>query len=174
MDETAGTPDFTALTAEVVSAYMAKNALPPADIPDLIASVHRALQGLSAPPQAEPEKREPPVSIRKSITHDFLISMEDGRRYKSLKRHLNGRGLTPEQYREKWGLPRDYPMVAPNYAKQRSELARASGLGQIRRNRALASGGDDASGAAPDTGNSEGQSGEPQKRRGRPRRKAEA
>src|SRR5918997_3513109 len=135
MDETAGTPDFTALTAEVVSAYVANNSLRPADIPDLIASVHRALQGLSAPPQAEPEKREPPVPIKKSITPDFLISLEDGRRYKSLRRHLSGRGLTPEQYREKWGLPSNYPMVAPNYAKQRSELARAIGLGQLRRNR---------------------------------------
>ena len=77
----------------------------------------------------------PPVSIKKSVTPDFLISLEDGRRYKSLKRHLKGRGLSPEQYREKWGLPRDYPMVAPNYAKQRSELAKASGLGQLRRGR---------------------------------------
>ncbi|HZA91960.1 MAG TPA: MucR family transcriptional regulator, partial [Gemmatimonadales bacterium] len=82
---------------------------------------------------------QPPVPIKKSITPDFLISLEDGKRYKSLKRHLTGRGLTPEQYREKWGLPRDYPMVAPNYAKQRSELARASGLGQVRRNRAAGS-----------------------------------
>src|SRR5829696_1017278 len=130
MDETAGTPDFTALTAEVVSAYVVNNSLGPADIPDLIASVHRALQGLSAPPKAEPEKREPPVSIRKSITPDFLISLEDGRRYKTLRRHLAGRGLTPEQYRKKWGLPRDYPMVAPNYAAQRSELARSFGLGR--------------------------------------------
>jgi predicted transcriptional regulator len=95
MDENTGTPDLTAVTAEVVSAYVAKNALRPTDIPDLIASVHRALQGLSAPPQAEPEKREPPVSIRKSITPDFLISLEDGRRYKTLRRHLAGRGLTP-------------------------------------------------------------------------------
>ena len=118
---------------------MSHNSVRAADLPDLIASVHRALQGLSAPPQAEPEKREPPVSIKKSITPDFLISLEDGRRYKSLKRHLTGRGLTPEQYREKWGLPRDYPMVAPNYAKQRSELAKALGLGQLRRNRAAGS-----------------------------------
>src|ERR671916_777525 len=139
MDETAGTPDFTALTAEVVSAYVANNSLRPADIPDLIESVHRALQGLSAPPKAEPEKREPPVSIKKSITPDFLISLEDGKRYKSLKRHLKGRGLTPEQYREKWGLPREYPMVAPNYARQRSDLAKALGLGQLRRNRAAGS-----------------------------------
>ena len=135
MDETAGTPDFTALTAEVVSAYVANNSLRPADIPDLISSVHRAMQGLSAPQQAEPEKREPPVPIRKSITPDFLISLEDGRHYKTLRRHLKGRGLTPEQYREKWGLRLDYPMVAPNYAKQRSELAKSLGLGQLRRQR---------------------------------------
>jgi predicted transcriptional regulator len=172
MDECTGTSDFTALTAEVVSAYVVNNSLGPADIPDLIASVHRALQGLSAPQQAEPEKREPPVSIRKSITPDFLISLEDGRRYKSLRRHLSTRGLTPEQYREKWGLPRDYPMVAPNYAKQRSELARASGLGQSRRGRAA--GGDEAPAPGSDQDGAEGQSGEPQKRRGRPRKKAEA
>src|SRR5215210_1677300 len=123
MNDDTGTPDLTSLTAEVVSAYVAKNSLGPADIPDLIASVHLALQGLSAPPQAEPQKREPPVSIRKSITPDFLISLEDGRRYKSLRRHLTSRGLTPEQYRKKWGLRPDYPMVAADYAKARSELA---------------------------------------------------
>jgi predicted transcriptional regulator len=170
MDE-AVSPDYTALTADVVSAFVSHNAVRAADLSDLIASVHGALQGLKAPQQAEPEKREPPVPIRKSITPDFLISMEDGRRYKTLRRHLAGRGLTPEQYREKWGLPRDYPMVAPNYAKQRSELARASGLGQIRRNRAVASGGEDAS---TDPGDAEGQSAEPQKRRGRPRKKTNA
>jgi predicted transcriptional regulator len=171
MDENTGPPDFTALTAEVVSAYVANNSLRPADIPDLIASVHQALQGLSAPQQAEPEKREPPVPIKKSITPDFLISLEDGRRYKTLRRHLAGRGLTPEQYREKWGLSRDYPMVAPNYAKQRSELAKARGLGQIRRGRAA---GGDASTTGSDQGGDEGQSAEPRKRRGRPRKKAEA
>ncbi len=171
-DLDAGTPDLTTLTAEVVSAYVAKNALPPADIPDLIGSVHRAIQGLSAPQQAEPEKREPPVPIKKSITPEFLISLEDGRRYKTLRRHLKGRGLTPEQYRGKWGLPLDYPMVAPNYAKQRSELARTSGLGQSRRGRAA--GGDEASTTGSDQGGAEGQSGAPRKRRGRPRKKAEA
>jgi predicted transcriptional regulator len=174
MDENAGTPDFTALTAEVVSAYVANNSIRPADLLDLIASVHQALHGLTAPPQAQSEKREPAVSIRKSITPDFLISLEDGKRYKTLRRHLTGRGLTPEQYREKWGLPRDYPMVAPNYAKQRSELAKTIGLGQIRRNRAVASGGDDASGPTPDPGNAEGQSAQSQKRRGRPRKKTDA
>ena len=170
MDETVGS-NYTTLTADVVSAYVAKNALRPADLPDLIASVHRALQGLSAPAQAEHEKRQPPVSIRKSITPDFLISLEDGRRYKTLRRHLTGRGLTPEQYREKWGLPRDYPMVAPNYAKQRSELARALGLGQIRRGRTA---GGEASTTGSDQGGAEGQSSEPKKRQGRPRKTAEA
>jgi predicted transcriptional regulator len=128
--------DHTTLTADVVAAYVSHNAVRAADLSDLISSVHGALQSLQAPQQALPEKRQPPVPIKKSITPDFLISLEDGKRYKSLKRHLKGRGLTPEQYREKWGLSPDYPMVAPNYAKQRSELARASGLGQLRRNRA--------------------------------------
>ena len=139
MDE-AVRSDYTPLTADIVSAYVSHNAIRSADLPDLISSVHQALQGLSASPQAEPEKREPPVSIRKSITPDFLISLEDGHRYKSLKRHLTGCGLSPEQYREKWSLPRDYPMVAPNYAKTRSELAKALGLGRPRRNRAAGSG----------------------------------
>ena len=142
MDEAVG-PDYTTHTADVVSAYVAHNSVRTADLPDLIASVHGALQNLKVPQQAEPEKREPPIPIRKSITPDFLISLEDGRRYKSLKRHLKGRGLSPEQYREKWGLPRDYPMVAPNYAKQRSELAKSLGLGQLRRQR------DQAEDAAP-------------------------
>jgi predicted transcriptional regulator len=165
MDEPVN-PDDTTLTADVVSAFVSHNSVRAADLPDLIASVHAALQGLKAPQQAEPEKREPPVSIKKSITPDFLISMEDGKRYKSLKRHLTGRGLTPEQYREKWGLPRDYPMVAPNYAKQRSELARASGLGQIRRGRAAS--GSDAAAQVESTP-------EPVKKaRGRRKRTAEA
>ena len=131
-------PDYATLTAEVVSAYVAHNAVRAADLGDLISSVHGALQGLSAPQQAEPEKRQPPVSIKKSLTPEFLMSLEDGRRYKSLKRHLKGRGLSPEQYREKWGLPRDYPMVAPNYAKQRSDLAKALGLGRPRAQAAAA------------------------------------
>jgi predicted transcriptional regulator len=92
--------------------------------------VHAALENLGKPVQKEPEKPTPPVPIKKSITPDYLISLEDGKRYKSLKRHLAGRGLTPEQYREKWGLPWDYPMVAPTYSAQRSELARSLGLGR--------------------------------------------
>src|SRR5918993_2434777 len=129
MDE-ATSPDYTSLTADVVSAYVSHNSVRAADLSDLIASVHGALQGLSEPQRAEPEKRQPPVSIKKSLTPEFLISLEDGRPYKSLKRHLTGRGLTPEQYRQKWGLRPDYPMVAPEYSKRRSELALALGLGR--------------------------------------------
>lgn len=127
------TPDFTEITADIVSSYVTNNAVHSADLPALIASVHAALQGLTAPKRAEPEKPQPPISIRKSVTPDFIISLEDGKQYKSLKRHLTKLGLTPEAYREKWGLPRDYPMVAANYAQQRSELAKSMGLGQKRR-----------------------------------------
>ena len=128
------------LAADIVSAFVSNNAVPSAELPELIASVHSALAKVANGQTEKPaEAPVPPVSIKTSITSDFLISLEDGRRYKSLKRHLTGRGLTPEQYREKWGLPRDYPMVAPNYAKQRSELAKALGLGQLRRNRAAGS-----------------------------------
>ena len=129
--ETLGTLDYVELTAEVVAAYVAHNAVQKADIPALIASVHASLAGLgssAAPVQAE--RPVPPVSIKKSVGDDYIISMEDGRRYKSLKRHLSGRGLSPAEYREKWGLPYDYPMVAPSYARQRSELAKSMGLGR--------------------------------------------
>ncbi len=120
------------LTAELVASYVSNNSVHVNDLPSLIASVHAALSGLGESKAPEPEKLNPPVSIRKSMGDDYLISMEDGRRYKSLKRHLSGRGLTPQQYREKWGLPSDYPMVAPAYARQRSELAKALGLGRKR------------------------------------------
>jgi predicted transcriptional regulator len=120
------------LTAELVASYVSNNSVHVNDLPNLISSVHAALSGLGQPKAPEPEKLNPPVSIRKSIGDDYVISMEDGRRYKSLKRHLSGRGLTPQQYRQKWGLPPDYPMVAPAYARQRSELAKALGLGRKR------------------------------------------
>ena len=120
------------LAAEIVSAFVSNNNVSAEDLPLLISQVHAALENLGKPAQKEPEKPAPPVPIKKSITPDFLISLEDGKRYRSLKRHLAGRGLTPEQYREKWGLPRDYPMVAPNYSARRSELARSMGLGQKR------------------------------------------
>jgi predicted transcriptional regulator len=100
--------------------------------------VHAALRGLIAPALPEAEKPQPAVSIRKSVTPDFLISLEDGKPYKSLKRHLSKLSLTPQAYREKWGLPADYPMVAANYALKRSELAKSMGLGAMRKSPAAA------------------------------------
>lgn len=132
MDQTEQQLDFASITADIVSTYIANNSVHRGDLPNMIAAVHAALQGLVSPKQAEPEKPEAAVSIRKSVTPDFLISLEDGKKYKSLKRHLGKLGLTPEQYRTKWALPSDYPMVAPNYAAKRSELARRSGLGLQR------------------------------------------
>ncbi|WP_018263484.1 MULTISPECIES: MucR family transcriptional regulator [unclassified Methylobacterium] len=127
--------DLVALTADIVSAYISKNSVPAADLPGLLTSIHGTLQALVLPPPPEPAKPVPPIPIRKTVTPDAIISLEDGKPYKSLKRHLTTRGLTPEQYREKWGLPPDYPMVAANYAAQRSELAKSIGLGQQRKNR---------------------------------------
>jgi predicted transcriptional regulator len=124
------------LTADVVSAFVSNNSIGAQDLAALIASVHTAIQALGSPPAPiEAEKSQPAVPIKKSITPDHLISLEDGRRYKALKRHLRSLGMTPDQYRAKWALPHDYPMVAPAYARQRSELAKALGLGQQRRNR---------------------------------------
>jgi predicted transcriptional regulator len=120
------------MTADIVSAYVGNNAVTAGDLPALIQSVHRALAGATAdaePVEAAP--KEPAVSVRKSITADFLICLEDGRKFKSLKRHLRTKyNMSPEEYRAKWGLPKDYPMVAPNYAKARSDLAKQMGLGQ--------------------------------------------
>ena len=126
-------PNYAELTADIVSAYVSKNNVRPADLPELIGSVHAALRNASSPaPTQEAAKPTPAVNPKKSVTPDYLVSLEDGRQYKSLKRHLAGRGLTPDQYRQKWGLPYDYPMVAPNYVKVRSELAKKLGLGQVR------------------------------------------
>ncbi len=140
--------ELAELTSEIVSAYVTNNKLASTELPEIIASVHAALRGLGETKTPEPEKLTPLVPIKKSITPDYLISLEDGRRYKSLKRHLSGRGLTPVEYREKWGLARDYPMVAPNYAKQRSDLAKALGLGQQRRKKADAAAAAQAEAAA--------------------------
>lgn len=120
------------LAAEIVSAYVGNNSVHVGDLPNIISSVHSALQNLGQPQEPVPEKLTPLMPIKKTITPDHLVSLEDGKRYKSLKRHLSGRGLTPQQYRQKWSLPSDYPMVAPNYAAQRSELAKAAGLGRKR------------------------------------------
>jgi predicted transcriptional regulator len=123
------------LVAHIVSAFVAHNSVPMAELPALIASTHAALTGLGqAPASAPDEKATPAVSIKKSITPDFLICLEDGKKFKSLKRHLRTAfDMTPDQYRVKWNLPPDYPMVAPNYAEARSNLAKSLGLGLQRR-----------------------------------------
>jgi predicted transcriptional regulator len=134
MTEPAG-KNFIDLTASIVSAYVSNNPTPASDIPALIGQVHAALLRVStgrAEPPLEPAR--PAVPVKKSVTAEYLVCLEDGKRFKSLKRHLRSRyNMTPEQYRDKWGLPPDYPMVAPNYAVARSQLARKMGLGQQRR-----------------------------------------
>ena len=124
--------DLVQLTADIVSAYVTNNTIDSGQLSKLIEEVHLALVRAPAA-AAEPEKKElvPAVAVRKSVTPDYIVSLEDGRKFKSLKRHLQGTyGMTPDEYRAKWGLPRDYPMVAPNYAKARSELAKRMGLGR--------------------------------------------
>jgi predicted transcriptional regulator len=122
------------LTAEIVSAYVSNNSIASNDVPGLIGEIHMALHRTAiggVEPEQEPLK--PAVPIKKSVTPDSIVCLEDGKKFKSLKRHLRTHyDLTPEEYREKWGLPADYPMVAPNYAKARSALAREMGLGQKR------------------------------------------
>jgi predicted transcriptional regulator len=120
------------MTADIVSAYVGANTVSATDLPSLIQSVHKALAGVSTGEETvEVAPKEPAVSIKKSITPDFLICLEDGRKFKSLKRHLRTKyNLSPEDYRAKWGLAKDYPMVAPNYAAARSNLAKQMGLGQ--------------------------------------------
>jgi predicted transcriptional regulator len=123
--------DLLDLTAHIVANYVGNNSAPVSDLPALIKSVHAALAGVTAPQAAAPEPKTPAVPIKKSITPDAIICLEDGRKFKSLKRHLRTKyNLSPEEYRAKWGLPKDYPMVAPNYAEARSALAKSMGLGQ--------------------------------------------
>jgi predicted transcriptional regulator len=132
-------PEFIDLVADIVSAYVSKNNVPVAELAGLIASVHASLSGLGQPAAAPAEDHKiTPAQIRKSVTPDAITSFIDGKPYKSLKRHLTSNGLTPDEYRQKYGLPRDYPMVAAAYAAQRSELAKSLGLGQLRRDRAAA------------------------------------
>ena len=125
------------LTASIVSAYVSNNSVPSADLPALIGQVHSALVRVSGGDgEISNEPLKPAVSVKKSITPDFIVCLEDGKKFKSLKRHLRTQyNMTPEQYREKWGLAPDYPMVAPNYAAARSHLAKQMGLGQQRRRR---------------------------------------
>lgn len=124
------------LTTSIVSAYVSHNSMRAADLPELIASVHSALRGLSSPIEAPVAASAPPtpaVPIKKSVSDDYIICLEDGKKFRSLKRHIGTvYNLSPEQYREKWGLPRDYPMVAPAYSAIRSRLAKDIGLGQQR------------------------------------------
>jgi predicted transcriptional regulator len=127
--------DLIELAAEIVSAYVSNNSVPSTDLPSLINEVYVALTLVgSAPAEAPAEPLKPAIAVKKSINSDFIVCLEDGKKFKSLKRHLRTQyNMSPEQYREKWGLPSDYPMVAPNYAAARSRLAKEMGLGQQRR-----------------------------------------
>ncbi len=124
--------DLIDLSADIVCAYVSHNALSVHDLPKLIADVHAALNSLKSPaPMEVVEELKPAVPVRKSIAPDYIICLEDGKKFKSLKRHLRTHyNLSPEDYREKWGLPADYPMVAPNYSATRSRLAKDNGLGR--------------------------------------------
>ena len=128
---------YIGLTATIVSAYVSNNSVPAQELSSLINQVHSALTRVSSGQGVLPsEPLRPAVSVKKSITPEHIVCLEDGKKFKSLKRHLRTQySMTPEQYREKWGLPADYPMVAPNYAEARSQLAKQMGLGQQRRRR---------------------------------------
>jgi predicted transcriptional regulator len=127
--------NYIELAADIVSAYVSNNSVSAADLPGLINNVHNALVNVtSGKVEAPAEPLKPVIPIKKSITPDYIVCLEDGKKFKSLKRHLRTQyNLSPEDYREKWGLPADYPMVAPNYAAARSQLAKQMGLGQQRR-----------------------------------------
>lgn len=123
--------NVTEQVAAIVSAYVSHNSISPSDLPTLITSTHNALIALSAAPgHQDAEVLKPSVSIKRSVTPDFIICLDDGKKFKSMKRHLAGLGMTPDQYRAKWGLPSDYPMVASNYSEARSTIAKSVGLGR--------------------------------------------
>ena len=135
MDETNGGDDtLLTLTADIVAAHVSNNSVAVNDLPNLIQNVHSALSGISSRRSAPEARPEPKVAIRSSVKPDFIVCLEDGKKQKMLKRHLmTNHGLTPDEYRQKWGLAADYPMVAPNYAEQRRTLAKSIGLGTKRR-----------------------------------------
>lgn len=137
MNEDTASSDLIDLTADIVSAYVSNHSVAAQDLPGLIADVHQALSRThSGMHEPEPEPLKPAVNPKKSVFPDYIICLEDGKKFKSLKRHLRTHyDLSPEEYREKWGLAPDYPMVAPNYAAARSALAKKMGLGQQRRRR---------------------------------------
>lgn len=125
--------ELLALTADIVSSHFANNSVAAAEVPGVIESVYATLARLGSPAEAPAPKQEPAVAIRSSIKPDYIVCLEDGKKLKMLKRHLMTRyGMTPDDYRAKWGLPADYPMVAPNYAEQRRSLAKQIGLGTKR------------------------------------------
>lgn len=135
MDERQGSEGLVELTADIVSAYVSNNTVVSSDLPTLINETYDALSKAAAK-AAQPltEELNPAVPVKKSVTPDYIVCLEDGKKFKSLKRHLRTHyDLSPEEYREKWGLPHDYPMVAPNYAAARSALAKKMGLGQRRK-----------------------------------------
>lgn len=141
MSDTKPPSDFLSLTAQIVSAHVAHNSVPASGLPALIQDVYRTLASIQGAPAAAAKRPDPAVSIAKSVTPEYIICLEDGKKLKMLKRHLKTSfNLTPEQYRERWGLPTDYPMVAPRYAKQRSNLAKKIGLGTKPRKRRAAAG----------------------------------
>ena len=135
MNDNAAAEDMLlTLTADIVAAHVSNNSVAVNDLPNLIQNVHSALNGISGRSSAPEPKPEPKVPIRSSIKPDYIVCLEDGKRLKMLKRHLMTHyGMTPDQYRQKWGLATDYPMVAPNYAEQRRALAKSIGLGTKRR-----------------------------------------
>jgi len=137
MADNSGESSYLELTANIVSAYVSNNSVPSAEISTLIGQVYSALKRVSGGQAAAPaEPLKPAVPVKRSVTPDYIVCLEDGQKFKSLKRHLRTRyNMTPDQYREKWNLPPDYSMVAPNYAAARSQLAKQMGLGQQRRRR---------------------------------------
>ena len=148
MDDTQGADDaLLTLTADIVAAHVSNNSVAVNDLPGLIQNVHGALKGISASNAAPEARPEPKVPIRSSVKPDFIVCLEDGKKQKMLKRHLmTNHNLTPDEYRQKWGLSPDYPMVAPNYAEQRRTLAKSIGLGTKRRKGGRGKGGGKAAG----------------------------
>jgi predicted transcriptional regulator len=137
MSDNIASANYIELAADIVSAYVSNNSVPSGELPSLINEIHSALMRVGGGTVEVPaEAPKPAIPVKKSVTPDYIVCLEDGKKFKSLKRHLRTQyNMTPEQYREKWALPVDYPMVAPNYAKARSELAKEMGLGQQRRKR---------------------------------------
>ncbi len=135
-DDALSSEELLALTSEIVAAHVSNNTVAVADLPGLIEQVYKTLSSVGGAGEAAVDRPTPAVPIRKSITPDYIICLEDGKKLKMLKRHLKtAYNMTPDEYRERWGLPSDYPMVAPNYAKQRSKLAKQIGLGTQQRKR---------------------------------------